>query len=153
MKNKLLLEIVWWVITMVVIALVMLPIYSKIGMSYPFYYQNILVIVIAITFCRYLFMLRHHWLSSRKWIKVLFIFIPIPTFFFLTGAFYDFQAFSDEKGLTSILTALPFKEQVGLAKYIRAEMVLFWAAAFLANLYMPIRMIISIWREINKGTH
>jgi len=153
MKNKLVLEVVWWVVTLVVIALVMLPIYGRIKTAYPFYYQNLVIIIIAITFCRYIFMLKHHWLSSRKWIKVLFIFIPIPIFFFLTGAFYDFQAYSDEKGITSFLSMLPFKEQVGLAKYIRAEMILFWATAFLANLFMPIRMVISIWREINKGTH
>ena len=144
---------VWWVVTGVIIILALLPIYSKIGNNFPFYFQNILIIIIAVTFMRYIFLLKHHWIAGFKWAKTLFIFIPIPIFFFLIGAFYDFQAFSDEKGMMSILTNIPFPDQTGLAKYIRTEMVLFWTAALLANLYMPIRMIISLWREINKGGH
>ena len=101
-NNKIGLEFIWLLITAVVTLLVMLPIYTKLGADYIFLRNNILIIVIAITWCRYIFLLKHHWLSSRKWIKVLFIFIPIPIFFFLIGAFYDFQAFSDEKGIYSI---------------------------------------------------
>ena len=152
-KNKIGLELIGWLATIVIVVMSMLPIYTKVGLDFPFYYQNILIIIIAITFARYIFLLKHHWIASQKWIKVLFIFIPIPIFFFLTGAFYDFQAFSDEKGITSILTAIPYKEQLSLAKYIRTEMILFWSAAMLGNLYMPIRMIISLFREINKGKH
>lgn len=146
-------ELIWWLVTGVMVILALLPIYGKIGLAFPFYYQNILIIVIAVTFMRYIFLLKHHWVANYRWAKVLLIFIPVPVFFFLIGAFYDFQAFSDEKGMMSILTSIPFSEQTKLAKYIRTEMVLFWTAAILANLYMPIRMIISIWREINKGTH
>lgn len=152
--NKMfMLEMVWILLTVVLILLILLPIQSQVGDAYPFYFENIAVIAIAVTLIRYIFLLKYHWVSSAKWIKVIFIFLPIPIFFFLTGAFYDFQAFSDEVGLQSIMTDLPYKEQTGLAKYIRNEIVLFWAAAFIANLYMPIRMILSLWREINKGTH
>ncbi len=153
MKNKLSLELIGWVITAVIIVLVLLPIYSKIGGAFPFYLQNIALIVIAVTFSRYIFLLKHHWPSTHKWYKVALIFIPIPIFLYLVGIFYDFQAFSDERGITSILTGMGHEEQMSLAKYIRTEMVLFWSAAFLANAYMPIRMIISLWRKINKGTH
>jgi len=153
LNSKVGLEFISWVITAVVVVIILMPIYTKVEMNYPFYYQNVWIIVIAITFCRYIFLLKHHWLSTRKWIKIVFIFIPVPIFFFLTGAFYDFQAFSDEKGIKSIMSLISADEQSKLAKYIRTEMVLFWSAAFLANAYMPIRMIISLWREINKGTH
>jgi len=146
-------ELTWIVTTVVIIALVLLPIYTKIGLDYPFYIDNILIIILAITFCRYIFLLKHHWLASAKWIKILFIFLPIPILFFLTGAFYDFQAYSDEEGLLSMMTSLPFEDQTGLAKYVRAEMLLFWAAALLATLFMPIRMIVSLYREMKFGTH
>jgi len=152
-QRKILLEIIGWVITAVVIILVLLPIYTSIGDRYPFYMENIAFIVVAITFGRYIFLLKHHWLSAAKWIKILFIFLPIPLFFYLMGWFYDFQAYSDEVGLGAMLTDLSYVSQNNLGKYIRAEMILFWSAAFLANLYMPIRMIMSLWREINKGTH
>lgn len=152
-NNKIGLEFIWLLITAVVTLLVMLPIYTKLGADYIFLRNNILIIVIAITWCRYIFLLKHHWLSSRKWIKVLFIFIPIPIFFFLIGAFYDFQAFSDEKGIYSIMENITVPEQRKLAKYIRSEILMFWATAFLANAYMPIRMIISLYREIKSGNH
>lgn len=152
-KNKIFLELIWWLVTAVIIVMAMLPIYSSVGEDYPFYKDNIFIIIIAVTFIRYIFLLKHHWLSISKWTKALFIFVPIPVFFYLTGVFYDFQAFSDEKGINSVLTKLSQKEQFGLSKYIRTEMVLFWSAAILANAFMPIRMIISLWREINKGTH
>jgi len=153
LNSKMGLEVIWWIVTAVVTCLILLPIYSKIGTAYPFYYQNILIIIIAITFCRYIFLLKHHWVSNQKWIKILFIFIPVPIFFFLIGAFYDFQAFSDERGINSIMDVLSNAEQTQLSKYIRSEMILFWATAFIANAYMPIRMIKSLYREVNKGTH
>ncbi len=152
-SNKVILEIVWWALTLVLIVLILLPIYSKIGTRYPFYVSNIAFIIISTTFIRYIFLLKHHWLSSAKWIKVLFVFIPIPIFFYLTGAFYDFQSFSDEVSLTSLVQDIPYKEQIHMTKYMRVEMVFFFAAAFIANLMMPLRMVISLWREINKGTH
>ncbi len=143
----------WWMVTAIVLVIVLLPIQSAIGEDYFFYRQNILIIILAITLIRYIFLLKHHWISSSKWFKALFIFAPIPIFFFLIGAFSEFQAFSDEKGINTILTKLPYKKQQALATFIRSEIVLFWSAAFLANLFMPFRMLISIWREINKGTH
>lgn len=144
---------VWWLTTAIIAIIVLLPIYSTIGEDYFFYKQNIGIIVIAITLMRYIFLLKHHWVSNSKWFKAIFIFAPIPIFFFLIGAFADFQAFSDEKGINSMLTKLPYKNQTALATYIRTEIVLFWSAAVLSNLFLPFRMIISIWREINKGTH
>jgi len=151
--SKLLLELVWWILTLVLVVLVMLPVYNNVGADYPFYVANIVFITVSVTFIRYIFLLKHHWLSMAKWIKVLFIFIPIPIFFYLTGAFYNFQSFSDEVGLTSLVEGIPYKDQLRLSKYIRVEMVFFFAAAFIANFLMPFRMIVSIWREINKGTH
>ena len=153
LKNRFLIEIIGWIITLVIVGLVLLPIHSNIGDNFPFYKDNIIFILISITFLRYMFLLKYHWLASSKVFKVAFVFLPIPIFFYLVDAFYNFQAFSDEEGILSILTTLHQVKQYQLSHYIRTEVVLFWAAAFLSNAYMPIRMIISLWREINKGTH
>jgi len=153
LQSKIALELVWLVVTVVLAILILLPIYSSIQGDYLYYGFNIFIVTVAITFCRYIFLLKHHWVSSAKWIKIAFIFIPIPVFFFLITGFYDFQAFSDEKGIISMLSSIPFKEQTKLVTYIKTEILLFWTTAFIANAFMPIRMIISLWREINKGTH
>ena len=153
LKNKFFFELIWLAFTAVCIVLLMLPIYSTVGLAYPFYKENIIVIIVAITFIRYIFLLKHHWVSLAKWIKIAFIFIPIPFVFLLIGIMDDFQAYCDEIGLEKFLDVLPYKQQATISKYIKTEMLLFWTGAFLANAYMPIRMILSLWREINKGTH
>ncbi len=105
------------------------------------------------TFVRYIFLLRHHWIAASSWFKLIMVFIPIPVFFFLLNSLYDFQAFLDEENIYSIMENLHFGDQQKLGKYIRAEFVFFWAIAFVANALMPFRMILSVWRKINKGTH
>ncbi|NNE26865.1 MAG: hypothetical protein HKN09_08480 [Saprospiraceae bacterium] len=153
MRQKIYFEILWWVITVVIVLLVLSPIYLNIKNDYPFYTYNIICIVIAVTFMRYIFMLKHHYIVYAKWIKVIFIFIPIPLLLVLTDAISTFQAFVDEEGIYSIMKGMPNGLQKGLSSYIRSEMLFFWAAAMLSNLLLPVRMIVSLWREINKGTH
>lgn len=153
MKEKIQFELVWILITAVVIALLILPIHLTIGKAYPFYWDNAFIVIIAVTFIRYIFLMKHHWLAYSKWIKLVFVFVPIPVLFFLLGAFYDFQSFYDEHGMESIMENLNYKRQNQLSLYIRTQIVLFWAAAFIANAMMPFRMIISIWRKMHKGTH
>ena len=151
--KKIMVEGLGWLITLVILALVLLPIYTQIGSAYLFYFDNTMFVLIGVTFLRYMFLLSYHWLSSSKWLKALFIFVPIPIFFYLLGALYEFQAYSDEVGLGEMLSTLSHESEVSLRKYIKSEMLLFWAMAFLSNLYMPIRMILSLWREVNKGYH
>lgn len=151
MKYKIAFEFVWWVITLVVVSLFMIPIYLNLGDRYTFYFENILLIIIAITFFRYIFFLKHHWITFSNWIKAIFIFVPIPILFYLLGAQYDFQRFADEEGLRSIMDNLHIDQQNSISTFIKTEMVFFWAAAFICNALLPFRMIISIWRKINKG--
>ena len=152
MKNKLVaFEALWLLITVVVICIFLLPIYSHIEMNYPFYFENAIIIFLAITFIRYLFLLKHHWIAKSNWIKGLFMFIPIPIFIFLIDSLYDFQALYDERGISSIMDNLSFKQQKNLGLYIRSQMIFFWAAAFISNAIMPFRMLVSIWKRVNKG--
>ena len=130
----------------------MLPIYLNIGEAYPFYTNNIIIIAIAVTFIRYIFLLKHHWIILSNWIKAVFIFLPIPILFYLLGAQFDFQELVDNDGINSILKELSIEKQNSIGLYIKTEMSFFWSAAFISNALIPFRMIISIWRKINKGT-
>lgn len=151
MKQKIYFELAWILFTLILVGLIILPIYLALGDNYDFYIENILVIIIAITFIRYIFFLKHLWLSYSNKIKVVFIFIPIVVLVYLMDTMYDFQAFSDEEGLKSIMGNLSNKKQEQLSIYIRTEMVLFWVAAFISNALLPFRMLVSIWKKINKG--
>ena len=146
-------EVIWLMITVLVIMLFLLPIYSSVGLTYPFYFENSMVIFIAITFARYIFLLKHHWLTLSNYIKGIFMFVSIPVFIYLMDVLYDFQALYDEQGIGSIMDHLSFKSQKTMGLYIRSQMIFFWVTAFITNAMMPFRMLISIWRKVNKGTH
>ncbi|NNF36586.1 MAG: hypothetical protein HKN68_20965 [Saprospiraceae bacterium] len=145
-------EGIWWLITAVIVLLLMAPIYTGLGIDYPFYASNIAFIVIFITFTRYMFLLRYTFFSHITWIKVVLIFLPIPMFFYFMDSLYDFQRFLDEDGLISIMGGMSVDQQYGLAKYIRYEKLFFGTGAMVTIIMLPIRMIVSIWRVRNRGT-
>ncbi len=151
MKQKIFLEALWIALTIVILCLILLPIWLAVEDKYPFYIDNILLIVIAITFGRYIFFLKHHGIVYSKWFKLFFVFFPVVIFFYLMDSFYDFQRFADEEGIKSIMQHLANKDQGQMAIYIKTEMILFWSAAFLGNILLPFKMIRSIWRKKNKG--
>lgn len=153
MKQKIYFEILWIIATITIICLVILPIYKTLGDRFPFYGDNALLILIAITFTRYLFLLKHHWIINSKWFKIILIFFPIVILFYLLDVLYNFQLFSDQEGIKSIMIDMAYKTQGQMEMYIKSEMIFFWVTAFIANFLLPFRMIISLWRKINKGTH
>lgn len=151
MKQKVIFELVWCIFTIVLMALILSPIWFMVGEAYPFYMDNILLIFIAVTFGRYLFFLKHHWLTYSKWFKLVFVFLPVGVFFFLMDSFYDFQRFFDEVGIRSIMDELSPRQQNQMAVFIRTEMILFWSAAFIGNFLLPFKMIRSIYRKRKLG--
>ena len=153
MKLKIAFELLWIALTIVLVCLVLLPIYMTIGDTYAFYKDNSLLIIISVTFIRYIFLLKHHWIVQSKWFKIILIFFPIIVLFFLLDVLYNFQLFVDQEGITSIMNEINYESQNQMTLYIKTEMIFFWVAAFISNALLPIRMIISLWRKLNKGTH
>ncbi len=140
-----------WIITALIVVMVLLPIYTQVGDKYQFYVENILFVIIFISFTRFIFLTKHHWFSHSTWFKTIAIFAVIPVLFYIVDNLWDFQRFLDEEGIGTILTEVPAKKQSSLAKYIKAEMIFFWAAAFIATLALPLRMLHSIWRLRHRG--
>jgi len=153
MKSKLLYELLWITLTFVIVCLVLLPIKMAIGDTFPFYRDNAILIIIAVTFIRYIFLLKHHWIIRSKWYKVVLIFFPIVVLFYLLDVLYNFQLFVDQEGITSIMKGISYNQQNQMSIYIKTEMIFFWVSAFISNALLPFRMIMSLWRKINKGTH
>ena len=93
MRQKILFEVLWWIITLVRYPPGFAPIYLNIKGDFPFTFITSFALVIAVTFIRYIFLLKHHYIVHAKWIKVIFIFIPIPVLLILIDAITNFQAF------------------------------------------------------------
>ena len=152
MQNKIVLEFVWWIATAVIVILVLLPVINYVGSNYPFYTANIFFIVLFITFTRYMFLLKHTFISNRRVLKLVLIFLPIPLFFYAIDALFNFQNFIDQGEHIKMLSHLNPDTAIDISKYIKYQFIFFGTGAILVLFLFPIRMIISIWRSMNKGT-
>jgi hypothetical protein len=145
------LEIVWWLVTAVVVLAVLLPIYQTVP-DYPFWSYNILYIALLITYTRYMFLLKYTWFAKLFWIKIIFIFTSVPVTFLLIEGINLFQVYLDEEGMYAFLNHLSLKEAETMSVYIRTQMIFFGTGTVIASIAWPIRLIISIWRVRNRGT-
>lgn len=142
------LEIVWWLITAVVAATILFPIYYQLP-DYQFLWSNLILIVLAITFTRYIFLLRYTFLASWRYIKVAVIFACIFIAFLVVQEINIFQTFLDENGIEPIVGTLAREDQEPMIKYIRSEMLLFGVTALIGCIVLPMRLVVSIWRRWN----
>ncbi len=152
MNKKLLLELLSWLATIIIVVLVMLPIITSLEGKYVFYVPNIILIVLFVTFTRYIFLLRHTFLARRKKWKVALIFIPILLFFYATDSLFNFQDFIDREDHIKMLSHLTPDKAMEISKYIKYQFLFFGTGAMFVIFLLPVRMIISVWRQINKGT-
>ncbi|NNE32089.1 MAG: hypothetical protein HKN40_06940 [Winogradskyella sp.] len=152
MKQKVLFELIWLCITAIIAVIIILPIYFNVK-EYPFYVDNIVLIIISVTFIRYIFLLKHHWITYSKWFKLILIFTPIAIILYLVDVLHNFNLFTDQEGIKSIMSDSPYKLQNQMAFYIKTEMLFFWVASFISTIFLPFRMIKSLWTKINKGKH
>lgn len=149
-KEKLTVEILWWVFTMVFVCVIMWPIWRDVP-GFPFTFQNILLIVFFVTFTRYIFFLHLTLIARKKWIKVAII-AWAGLFFFITAtAMIDFRNFMDEKGLQTLVSHLEVEDQTRRMKYIKQEMIFFGVGSIITGILLPMRMIRSLWRMKNTG--
>jgi hypothetical protein len=149
--QKFLLELVWWVVTAVLVSAIMFPIWAS-GADYPVNWQNIMFIVIFITLTRYMFLLKHTFLAKIQWLKVFFILITVPVFFLLLEQHNIFQTNIDNIGVEYVTKGVEDTKVLRIAHYAKSEFTFFSVGSIIALLAFMVRMLISVWRLKNKGT-
>jgi hypothetical protein len=152
MNKKILLELIWWVATIIIVILFIFPIYDTVGGKYIFYIQNIFFIVLFITFTRYIFLLKYTFLANNNKLKIAMVFIPILLFFYAIDSLFDFQDYIDKQEHIEMLSQLSPDRAIEISKYIKYQFLFFGTGGMMVIIMLPIRMIISIWRGINRGT-
>lgn len=151
-KSFLLIELLWWVITaLVILAFMYLPYQEGNGFA-ELGTTNILFILIFITVSRHLFLLKYTFLGYSLWAKVLVIFLCIPLAIYLYSAFQFVQVYIDQGSLETVFGHMRLSEQYAMMNYIESEIIFFGVGSIIATVLMPFRMIISIWRTRNRGT-
>lgn len=144
------LEILWWVVTALLVVAILFPIYNHID-DYPFWKSNTLFIIAFVTLTRYIFLLKHTFLAKRQKLKVVLFFVSIPVIFYLINEINYFQTFLDERGVEPIIGNLPLAQRNTLAQFIKTEMLLFGVGSVVAAVLFPFRMLMSVWLLRNRG--
>lgn len=150
LKQKFVAELLWWIITAIITIMVLYPVWLNTN-NFPFYYQNIILIVVFITFARYIFFLPISFIARTNWIKVIIIGTAVFLVFILSTALGDFRNFMDEEGLQTLVNHLHVTRQTSIINYIKNEMIFFGVGSIITAILLPIRMIISLWRMRNSG--
>ena len=144
------LEVLWWIATAVLLITILFPILMWVP-HYPFLFSNILFVVVFVTLTRYIFLLKHAFWARWLWLKAVLIFTSIIFIIFLLEHVVAFQAYIQDNGFM-FLDHLHIERRNRLASYVRTEMLFFGVGSIIVTAIFPIRMIISIWRQKNRGT-
>lgn len=148
---KIQLEIIWWLITLLLLTGLLYPIYQT-KADYLFWVPNTIFILVFLTFTRYIFLLKHTFLAYWQIGKAILFILCIPLFFYLFNEMAGFQVFLSEVGLEETFEELPMTRQGSLIRYVQSEMLFFGTGSIIVSLIMPVRMLISFWRTHNRGT-
>lgn len=149
--HKLLFELTWWVVTAVIVAAVMYPIWMNVT-DYPVWWQNTLFIVVFITLTRYIFLLKYTFLARIQWLKILLVLVAAPCIFALLQIYDNFKLDLDSIGPDYVTKGMAPEKVMDMATYIKNEFVFFAIGSLIASVAFALRMIISVWRVRNRGT-
>ncbi|MCB0661198.1 MAG: hypothetical protein KDC24_00550 [Saprospiraceae bacterium] len=150
-KELLTIEMVWWLITAIITIAFLIPIWQNIS-NYPFWTENVIFIVVFITYARLIFLTRYSFLAHNIRLKFIFIAITVPVVFLLINELNQFQTFLDENGPSSIVGKRPLQEELSMISYIHKQIMFFATASIISAVIMPFTMVVSIWKNHNKGT-
>lgn len=151
MKQQHYLELIWWIVTLIIVVAVLYPIQSNLT-SYRFNWINIIYIITFITVSRYIFLLPYTFLARIEYLKVILIFLCIPAVFLLSQELNLFQTYVDGEGVDALVGDLPYEKRDSMIAYIRNEMFFFGMGSIVSCVILPLRLILSIWRGRNRGT-
>jgi hypothetical protein len=154
LQKKIILEMIWWGITALVVGAVMYPILSTFLRPFPFLVNNIICVVIVVTYTRHIFLLEHTLIARQFWIKMALAMLTFPLMFWLVNANFEFREFLDYESPDGFIKLMyqniPTPKQLQVVAYIRNEFLFFVIGSMIATLAMFARMVMSIWRVRNS---
>jgi hypothetical protein len=148
---KITLELIWWVITGAVVWFVLKPIHKAMYV-WPFEWTNILFVVTLLTLTRYIFLLKHTFITNQQVLKIVLMLLMFPLTFLMIERVNEFLGFIEEQGWEPLTGHLPPSQRPAIEEYIWGEMLFFGVGSAIAAPAFAIRMMLSIWRTRNRGT-
>ncbi|MBN8678151.1 MAG: hypothetical protein J0M29_07980 [Chitinophagales bacterium] len=148
---KIALELIWLAITALVAWMVLQPIYKAMYV-WPFEVWNVVFVVTLITLTRYIFLLQHTFVARRQVLKIVLLLLMFPLTFVLIDHVNDFLTYIEERTWEPLVGHLPTDQQLPVQEYIWGEMLFFGVGSIIAAPVFAGRMMLSIWRQRNRGT-
>lgn len=140
------LELIWWLFTLVLCVLVILPIWNK-GIDFPFYAYNIVYVIAAITLTRYLFFLNLSWLKDRFVAQAGLVFLLIPLLFMMGQGLNEFITYQDNNGPDVLVRGISDETAESMNAYLKSEYFFFGIVGMAAGIILPFRILINVWRR------
>lgn len=145
------LELLWWLITAVIVWVVLSPIYKAMYV-WPFRNTNIAFVVALVTFTRYIFLLKYTFLAHRQELKVVVLLLMFPVTFMLMDHLNGFIRYIDDNTWEVLTGHLPPGDKEATESYLWNEMLFFGVGSVIAAPVLAGRMFMSVWRTRNRGT-
>ncbi|MBK9150402.1 MAG: hypothetical protein IPM26_05135 [Saprospiraceae bacterium] len=138
-----------WLFILLFAGMILIPVWMTTGFNYTFYFENIISIIVFLSFTKYIFLLRFTPYARMKWVKFAAVFLCIPVFLLLIDNLFDFQRFVDENGTISFFRGSTDLSDYNFGKFIKYQFILFTVAALVSTVFLPVRLIMSFWRVRN----
>lgn len=150
MNNKIKLEIVWWLITAVLLVTLMFPIWKGFP-QFPFHNTLIVFILCFITFTRYAFLLKYTFLANWEKGKILFVLLTLAIVGLLLFQIQDFNVWYDNGDPEQLLSNAPATDKESLLNYIKSIYLFFAVGSIVSAVLLGGRLLTSVWRLRNRG--
>lgn len=118
--------------------------------DFPFLKKNIFLAFAAVFLFEHIFFLKYSWINQFQKLKIALIPFSIPLTLVMVRMLNGFTTFADEMPLADIMKDLPYERQLTMARYIKIEYVSVAVMAIAAGIIFPFRLLVSIWREVNR---
>ena len=153
--QKLLIEFLGIAITALIAIAVVYPILQNFAQPFPFLQSNLIFIVLFLTYMRFVFLLKYTWFARFFYLKMALMLLTFPLGMWLAYQLREFLQFKDSEIPDSLLALMfsnkPEAELKSLINYIEIEYIFFGVGAFLANIALFFRFLMSVWRGANTG--
>jgi hypothetical protein len=153
--GKIVMEVVWWLITMIVVWMVTNPLWIQF-VDNTYINKLILYIIVLITYTRYLFLLKYTFLAHFQVMKFILIFISLPFVFYLINGFFAYKDFLDKQNQGMIeynsffREGITSEEKYATLAYLSKTYSFFAISAVIVVVYSPFKLLVSYWRVYNK---
>lgn len=149
-RYKLLLEVLWILLSGILCTLVFLPFYIF-SISFPFFYYNFFFIIASFHLTRWIFAIKYSFFAHQVYLKILTIFISIAVFLLAYRGMNLYQLFIDENGYYFLFEHLELDLRYKLAFFVNSQYFFFGVWTMISSLAFPFILIRSIWRVRNIG--